>query len=89
MPTRLRTAGRTWMGCGSHGAMVVSGPYRDAEAYLLRRIQDIVGPEYIVSASMDLYRNVSRKLAYICNLLLYYWTALYTYYIKFPLAASG
>lgn len=58
-----------------HGAMVVAGPIRDAEAELLGRIRDVVGPECVVSASMDLHGNVSRELAHMCDLLTCYRTA--------------
>lgn len=58
-----------------HGAMVVSGPIRDAEAYLLRRIREVVGPDCVVSASMDLHGNVSRELAHMCDILTCYRTA--------------
>lgn len=58
-----------------HGAMVVSGPYVDAEAQLLGRIREVVGPRCVVSASMDLHGNVSRELAHMCDLLTCYRTA--------------
>lgn len=57
-----------------HGAMCVES-LLDAEADLLRRIRDIVGPECVVSASMDLHGNVSRELAHMCDLLTCYRTA--------------
>lgn len=57
-----------------HGAMCVVG-LRDAEAHLLRKIRAVVGPECVVSASMDLHGNVSRELAHMCDLLTCYRTA--------------
>ncbi|POS68592.1 hypothetical protein DHEL01_v213014 [Diaporthe helianthi] len=47
----------------------------DAEADLLRRVRDVVGPDCVVSASMDLHGNVSRELAHMCDLLTCYRTA--------------
>ncbi|KAK2613346.1 hypothetical protein N8I77_000264 [Diaporthe amygdali] len=58
-----------------HGAMCVSGPVHDAEATLLRRIRAVVGPDCVVSASMDLHGNVSRELAHLCDLVTCYRTA--------------
>lgn len=58
-----------------HGAMCVAGPVHDAEATLLRKIRDVVGPECVVSASMDLHGNVSRELAHLCDLITCYRTA--------------
>lgn len=57
-----------------HGAMCVEG-LLDAEAELLRRARDVVGPRCVVSASMDLHGNVSRALAHGCDLLTCYRTA--------------
>ncbi|WP_253206120.1 M81 family metallopeptidase [Curtobacterium aetherium] len=54
-----------------HGAMVVEG-LDDAEATLLERIRAVVGPEVVVSASMDLHGNVSRDLAHQCDLITCY-----------------
>lgn len=58
-----------------HGAMCVAGPVRDAEAMLLRKVRDVVGPDCVVSASMDLHGNVSRELAHLCDLITCYRTA--------------
>ncbi|KAH8777792.1 hypothetical protein F5883DRAFT_544058 [Diaporthe sp. PMI_573] len=59
-----------------HGAMCVASPGPgDAEAYLLRKIRQVVGPECVVSASMDLHGNVSRELAHMCDILTCYRTA--------------
>ncbi|KAH8882543.1 Microcystin LR degradation protein MlrC [Thozetella sp. PMI_491] len=54
-----------------HGAMVVEGVV-DVEFELLRRIRQVVGPNVIVSASMDLHGNVSRELAHQCDLITCY-----------------
>ena len=45
-----------------HGAMVAEG-HHDAEAELLRRVRDAVGPDVPVVASLDLHANVSPLLA--------------------------
>ena len=59
-----------------HGAMCVASPGPgDAEAYLLRKIRAVVGPDCVVSASMDLHGNVSRELAHMCDILTCYRTA--------------
>ncbi|GAP92554.2 putative LOW QUALITY PROTEIN: C-terminus superfamily protein [Rosellinia necatrix] len=57
-----------------HGAMCVEG-LDDAEAELLRRVRAVVGPDVLVSASMDLHGNVSRALAHQADLLTCYRTA--------------
>lgn len=57
-----------------HGAMTVEG-LDDAEAELLRRIREVVGPKTLVSASMDLHGNVSRELAHRSDLITCYRTA--------------
>lgn len=54
-----------------HGAMCVER-LDDAEAELLRRIRELVGPEVIVSASMDLHGNVSKKLVHQTDLITCY-----------------
>ncbi|KAK2594364.1 hypothetical protein QQS21_007924 [Conoideocrella luteorostrata] len=54
-----------------HGAMVVEG-LEDVEAELLRRIRSVIGPDVMVSASMDLHGNVSRELAHMCDLITCY-----------------
>ncbi|WP_030902190.1 M81 family metallopeptidase [Streptomyces sp. NRRL F-5126] len=54
-----------------HGAMTVEG-IDDAEALLLARIRETVGPEVIVSTSMDLHGNVSRELAHGSDLITCY-----------------
>lgn len=54
-----------------HGAMTVEG-IDDAEALLLRRIRETVGPDVIVSTSMDLHGNVSRELAHRSDLITCY-----------------
>ena len=57
-----------------HGAMCVEG-LDDLEAELLRRIRVVIGPEVIVSASMDLHGNVSRELCHQTDLITCYRTA--------------
>jgi microcystin degradation protein MlrC len=57
-----------------HGAMCVEG-LADMEAELLRRIRTVVGPDVLVSASMDLHGNVSRELAHQTDLITCYRTA--------------
>ncbi len=57
-----------------HGAMVVEG-LDDAETDLLGRIRMVVGPDAIVSASMDLHGNVTRELAHQLDLVTCYRTA--------------
>jgi microcystin degradation protein MlrC len=54
-----------------HGAMTVEG-LDDAEAALLARIRQTVGPDVIVSTSMDLHGNVSRELAHRSDLITCY-----------------
>lgn len=44
-----------------HGAMSVIG-MTDAEADLVGRIRTVVGPDVLISASLDLHGNVSREL---------------------------
>lgn len=57
-----------------HGAMCVADML-DPEAELLRRVRAIIGPDCVVSASMDLHGNVSRELAHQCDLITCYRTA--------------
>ncbi|ORX97014.1 Microcystin LR degradation protein MlrC [Clohesyomyces aquaticus] len=57
-----------------HGAMCVE-ELDDPEADLLRRIRKVIGPDVVVSASMDLHGNVSRELAHQCDLITCYRTA--------------
>ena len=57
-----------------HGAMYVDG-YEDAEFELLQRIRGVIGPDVVVSASMDLHGNVSRELAHQTDLITCYRTA--------------
>ncbi|MEW2400372.1 M81 family metallopeptidase [Streptomyces sp. NPDC046862] len=57
-----------------HGAMTVEG-MDDAEADLLARIRETVGPDVIVSTSMDLHGNVSRDLVHLSDLITCYRTA--------------
>lgn len=57
-----------------HGAMCVEGML-DVEAELLHRIRRVIGPDVIVSASMDLHGNVSCDLAHQTDLITCYRTA--------------
>lgn len=57
-----------------HGAMCVEG-LDDIEAVLLRRIRTVLGPDVLVSASMDLHGNVSRDLVHQTDLITCYRTA--------------
>ncbi|MBK6017155.1 M81 family metallopeptidase, partial [Streptomyces sp. MBT53] len=54
-----------------HGAMTVEG-MDDAEARLLTRIREIIGPDTLVSTSMDLHGNVSRELVHASDLITCY-----------------
>lgn len=54
-----------------HGAMCVEG-MDDSEAELLRRVREVVGPDTLVSASMDLHGNVSRELVHGLDLVTCY-----------------
>ncbi|MDH6213650.1 M81 family metallopeptidase [Streptomyces pseudovenezuelae] len=55
----------------THGAMTVEG-VDDAEAELLARIRELIGPDVIVSTSMDLHGNVSRELVHGSDLITCY-----------------
>ncbi|KAF2973479.1 hypothetical protein GQX73_g35 [Xylaria multiplex] len=57
-----------------HGAMCVEG-IDDAEYQLLKRCREVIGPDVLVSASMDLHGNVSRELAHQTDLITCYRTA--------------
>ncbi|KAJ5357090.1 Microcystin LR degradation protein MlrC [Penicillium concentricum] len=54
-----------------HGAMCVED-MEDVEAELLRRIRTVIGPDVLVSTSMDLHGNVSRELAHQTDLITCY-----------------
>ncbi|MGW3290478.1 M81 family metallopeptidase [Streptomyces sp. NPDC001002] len=54
-----------------HGAMTVEG-LDDAEAELLARIREVIGPDVLVSTSMDLHGNVSRELVHRSDLITCY-----------------
>jgi microcystin degradation protein MlrC len=54
-----------------HGAMTVEG-LDDAETELLHRIREVVGPDVIVSTSMDLHGNVARELVHLSDLITCY-----------------
>ncbi|KAI1736598.1 MlrC domain-containing protein [Xylaria scruposa] len=57
-----------------HGAMCVEG-LDDAEYELLTRCRGVIGPDVLVSASMDLHGNVSQELAHQTDLITCYRTA--------------
>lgn len=54
-----------------HGAMSVVG-MDDAEGDLISAIRDVIGPDVVVSASMDLHGNVSRTLIENVNIITCY-----------------
>ncbi|MEW1641030.1 M81 family metallopeptidase [Streptomyces sp. NPDC091219] len=54
-----------------HGAMTVEG-LDDAESLLLARVRDTVGPDTLISTSMDLHGNVSRELVHRSDLITCY-----------------
>ncbi|GLW10454.1 microcystin degradation protein MlrC [Microtetraspora sp. NBRC 13810] len=54
-----------------HGAMSVVGR-TDAEAGLARAVREAVGPDTLISTSMDLHGNVSRELATTVDLITCY-----------------
>ena len=54
-----------------HGAMSVVG-LEDAEGDLIKRIRDVIGTEVLVSTSMDLHGNVSKRLAEHSDLITCY-----------------
>ncbi|MYW96791.1 M81 family metallopeptidase [Amycolatopsis rubida] len=69
---RLRSAGELdGLFFDIHGAMSVVGR-SDVEASLAQEIRSIVGPEVLVSASMDLHGNVSRELVTALDLITCY-----------------
>ncbi|KAI1423105.1 MlrC domain-containing protein [Xylaria sp. FL1777] len=57
-----------------HGAMCVEG-LDDVEYELLKRCREVIGPDVLVSASMDLHGNVSPELAHQTDLITCYRTA--------------
>ncbi len=54
-----------------HGAMSVVG-LEDAEGDLIRRIREVIGNDVLVSTSMDLHGNVSKRLAEHSDLITCY-----------------
>ncbi|TMM56805.1 M81 family metallopeptidase [Maribacter algarum] len=54
-----------------HGAMSVVG-LEDAEGDLIKRIREVIGSEVLVSTSMDLHGNVSKRLAEHSDLITCY-----------------
>ncbi|PLB34767.1 M81 family metallopeptidase [Aspergillus candidus] len=57
-----------------HGAMCVQD-LDDAESDLLGRVRSVIGPDVLVSASMDLHGNVSHDLAHQTDLITCYRSA--------------
>jgi microcystin degradation protein MlrC len=69
---RARAAGRLdGLFFDIHGAMSVVGR-TDAEARLAAAVRSAVGPDTLISASMDLHGNVSRELARTVDLITCY-----------------
>lgn len=64
-----------------HGAMTVEG-LEDAELRLLDRIRAVIGPEVVVSTSMDLHGNVSRGLVHRSDLITCYRMAPHEDYLE-------
>ncbi len=54
-----------------HGAMSVVG-LEDAEGDLIKRIREVIGTEVLISTSMDLHGNVSKRLAEHSDLITCY-----------------
>ena len=54
-----------------HGAMSVVG-LDDPEGDMIERIRKVVGPETLISTSMDLHGNVSPKLAHLTDMITCY-----------------
>ena len=71
-----------------HGAMTVEG-IDDAEALLLGRIREVVGPDVVVSTSMDLHGNVSRELVHRSDLITCYRMAPHEDYLDTKERALG
>lgn len=64
-----------------HGAMTVEG-IDDAEVVLLERIRAVIGPDVVVSTSMDLHGNVSRALVQGSDLITCYRMAPHEDYLE-------
>lgn len=54
-----------------HGAMSVVG-LEDSEGDMIKRIREVVGKETLISTSMDLHGNVSKRLAHQSDLITCY-----------------
>lgn len=54
-----------------HGAMSVVG-LDDPEGDMITRIREVVGPETLISTSMDLHGNVSERLAHLSDMITCY-----------------
>ncbi|MEJ3653333.1 M81 family metallopeptidase [Actinomycetes bacterium KLBMP 9759] len=73
--TRLRAAGQLdGVLLDLHGAMSVDGLV-DAELDLVTAVREVVGPQAVLSAAMDLHGNVSEGFARVVDLLTCYRTA--------------
>lgn len=57
-----------------HGAFDVEG-VGSGEAYLVSRIREMVGPQALIAAALDLHANNTYTLAGLCNILYGYRTA--------------
>lgn len=64
-----------------HGAMAVEGRY-DAEGRLAEKVRARVGPECLISASLDLHGQVSERLAAAVDLLTAFRTAPHVDYLE-------
>jgi microcystin degradation protein MlrC len=56
-----------------HGAMVADGEV-DADGTILKRVRDLIGPERILVATLDLHGNVSQRMAAATDALIAYRT---------------
>lgn len=56
-----------------HGAMVTEA-YPDAEAEILRRLRDVVGPDLPIAVSLDLHGNLSRAFFDLASVVTVYRT---------------
>ena len=54
-----------------HGAMVAEG-LPEADAYVVRRVRDIVGPDMLIVATFDLHANLSPAIAAAADVLIGY-----------------
>lgn len=54
---------------GLHGAMVADG-YDDCEGDLLTRVREIVGPDVVIGAELDLHNHLTPEMVQAANLLI-------------------